>query len=120
MIRIVFALLMANLTLPFMAPQAEADTLVWRMKSDHQYIVYVKFFSQRYERAWPGGGESYVFDDSRTHTLRLECESGEKICFGAFTKHESSVWGIGKYGDEGCQKCCRTCGSYYETIDVLN
>ena len=121
MIRTLLAMMIVLLGSPFSSSPANADVLEWRMKSDYRFIVYVRFFSNKYERAWPGGDESYVLDDSDRRLMRLSCEQGEKICFGAFTKNQSGpYWGVGRYGDEGCEKCCRTCGFTYDGIDVLN
>lgn len=119
MIRLILALVFTVVSSPFISTQASADVLEWRMSSDYQYIVYVRFFSQRYNRAWPGGNQSYVLDDSDTHLMRLECETGEKICFGGFTKSERTTWGVGPYGKGGCDSCCRTCGDWYDAVDSL-
>lgn len=112
------ALIIANMMPP---AAAKADTLEWTMRNDYPYIVYVRFFSKTYSnRAWPGGDESYIFDDGRNKTVRLSCRSGEKICFGGFTKSRRTYWGVGEYGSKGCKSCCRYCGEYYSTTDVLN
>ncbi len=121
MIRTLLATMILVLGSTVISTSASAGTLDWRIKSEYRYIVYVRFFSDKYNRSWPGGDEAYVLKDSNNHLMRLSCESGEKICFGGFTDNESgSEWGVGRYGDSGCEKCCRTCGSTYGGIDVLH
>jgi len=91
--------------------QASADTLTWKIRSTYPYRIYLEFYSQDYNRAWPGGGEVYVLKDSRYHTYRLNCSTGEKICYGAWvTTDQGTYWGVGQNDEEGCSDCCTTCG----------
>ncbi|MEM7439366.1 MAG: hypothetical protein AAF393_07195 [Pseudomonadota bacterium] len=106
--------------LPSVSP-AKAQVLEWTMRNDHVYTVYVKFFSMnRRGHEWPGNGNTYVYSDGYPKTVRLSCRSGEKICFGGFTSSRQTWWGVGEFGNKGCQSCCRTCGEYYSATDVLN
>lgn len=115
---IFIALIVAHLAPP--AP-AKADVLEWTMRNDYPYTIYVRFFSKTYNnRAWPGGNDSYIFNDGFDKTVRLACEPGEYICFGGFTQSRQSYWGVGEYGNQGCSTCCRYCGEFYNTTDVLN
>ncbi|MCP5087810.1 MAG: hypothetical protein GY952_13535 [Rhodobacteraceae bacterium] len=119
MIRLTMAALLALLGSTLLPQSAKADVLEWRMRSERQYVVYVSFFAVNSNRAWPGGDQAYVLKDSDNHLFRLECRTGEKICMGASTKHEGSIWGVGPYGDGGCEDCCRSCGNRYTGVDVL-
>ena len=93
------------------ATQASAAELVWRFKSEHQHQVSLEFYSQDRNHVWPGGGDVYVLKDSDTHTFSLNCNYGEKICFGAWVRNDSSsYWGAGYDGADACESCCFSCG----------
>src|ERR1700685_3404884 len=63
---------------------ASADNLHWEIRSLHPNIVYLEFYSQNRSYVWPGGTESWVLKDSNFHSFNLACNTGEKICFGAW------------------------------------
>ena len=115
---LIFVLFLLTSVLP--PANAQADDLRLTMRSDYPYIIYVRFFSKTYSnRAWPGGNDSYIFNDSQNKSIHLACETGEKICYGAFPKSRSVYWGVGEYGNKGCNNCCFTCGDYYGNPVVL-
>lgn len=90
---------------------AKADTLRWSIKSDYQYTVSLEFYSQKYNRAWPGNGKVWIIDDYQTHDYNLECEYGEQICYGAWVRNNSDTyWGVGPNNSHSCTNCCGTCG----------
>lgn len=91
---------------------AKADTLVWKVRSKFPYKVYIKFFSQDRNNVWPSADRAWVLDDSKYHTFRLRCQRGEKICYGAGTDSQRTVWGVGPKGENGCSSCCQTCGNH--------
>lgn len=119
MLRPVLPLLCIIASMPLTSVSAGADTLSWSLRNDHPYTVYVRFFSKEFNRAWPGGENSYVFDDGRDRRVTLACNTGERICFGGFTKSRRAIWGVGEYGTESCEACCRICGDSYNTTDVF-
>jgi hypothetical protein len=93
------------------AGPASAEVLTWHVTSQDQYIVHVQFFSQTYDRVWPGADRVWVIDDYAEHTYRLECTPGEKICIGAAEDGDySTYWGVGLDNDKSCSNCCATCG----------
>ena len=100
------AIVMIGLT----AVPATADTLTWRIRKNTRGTIYLEFYSQDYNRAWPGRGKSYVLRDRRLRTYRLRCRRGERICYGAWTRGERRYWGVGRYGDNYCRNCCYRCG----------
>jgi hypothetical protein len=70
------------------------------------------FHSKNRKAAWPGNGNAYVIHAFGTQELRLRCNPGEKICYGATVEgRNDTYWGVGPYGDKGCERCCITCGS---------
>lgn len=90
---------------------ARADSLRWFIKSDYQYTVSLEFYSQRYNRAWPGNGQVYVINDYNNHEYNLECETGEQICYGAWARGDSNTyWGVGMNNSQRCSNCCGICG----------
>ena len=108
----------------FMASLAGTSTsageVVWKIKSEHPNTVTVEFYSQDRNHVWPGGGEVYVIKDWDTHSYSLPCNSGEKICFGAWVMNDtSSYWGAGYDGDEACDNCCAICGATDLRTQVL-
>ena len=93
------------------ATQAFADELVWRIKSEHPNQVSVEFYSQDRNHVWPGGGEVHIIKDWDTHTYSLTCDDGEKICYGAWVRNDSSTyWCAGNDGGQACDNCCAVCG----------
>ena len=93
-----------------LAGPAFADNVTFRIKSDHPKKVQIKFYSQQRNHVWPTRTTSYNLFDSDLHDFRLECNRGEKICYGAWVMNTgSSYWGVG-YGDkDGCERCCIIC-----------
>lgn len=120
MIRLVLILFLIGLAPSVMPKQAQAEELEWTLRNEHGATVYVLFFSKTRNHVWPGGGNTYVFNDRGTHTQRLACRRGETICFGGFNADRSLFWGVGAAGTKGCTTCCRVCGEFYTDVDVLN
>ena len=121
MIRALIILVAAVLVQLPTPSKVDAQVLEWTIRNNSYDTIYVKFFSKsRRGHEWPGGGDTYVYSDGYPKTVRLACRRGEKICFGGFTASRRTWWGVGEYGDRGCRSCCRTCGEYYSSTDVLN
>jgi hypothetical protein len=93
-------------------PEASAETMDWRVKSNYRYKVQVAFYSQTRSHEWPGGGEAYNLNDSDTHLYSLSCVEGEKICLGGWvTGNAGKYWGVGFKSRHGCKSCCYICGA---------
>ena len=90
----------------------KAETETWRIRSFHPYTAQLEFYSQdRKGLVWPGRGQVYALRDSSFHTYSLECNPGERICWGAWdTGSGSPYWGVGRNSRHGCTGCCWTCG----------
>ena len=90
---------------------AAADTLSVTINNYYGETIQVEFYSQWYNRAWPGGDQAYDIESSRE--FQLACEPGEEIAFGAWVKYDPDVyWGVGD-GHQGCERCVLTCGGAY-------
>lgn len=110
------AIIAAVLTAAFfvvLAPAgAEAQSeMTFRIQSEHENKVQVKFFSQdRADYEWPGGGKAYNLDDSEVHAIKLKCLGGETICYGGWVTGNSKLyWGAGADGKRSCKNCCYVC-----------
>ena len=94
---------------PFMPAN---DVLVFQVKSNHPYKVFIEFCSDN--GRWPEAGQLWVLDDSEWHTYRLECARGESICYGAMNHNNPSnvtaTWGAGIDCADSCSDCCYRCG----------
>lgn len=102
------------------AGKAQADNLVWSIKSDHPNVVSLEFYSQDYNRAWPGGGEVYILDDWDPKSFNLQCSTGELICYGAWVRGDSNTyWGVGIDNSQYCSDCCYYCGEPTDPITLL-
>ncbi|WP_439611625.1 hypothetical protein [Reyranella sp.] len=110
--RLLICVAMTALASLFAVGSAQADeTFTFRVKSDYQYKVQIAFFSQSRSYVWPGPGRAFSLDDARTQSFPLSCESGEKICYGAWVTGDGNLsWGVGPKNDQGCKNCCFVCG----------
>ena len=103
------------------AAPLRAETLTWKIRSEHPKVVSLEFYSQRRDVAWPGDGQVYVLKDYDTHTYRLSCRAGESICYGAWVRNrERSYWGVGANNRNSCRHCCYTCDGGETKVIVLN
>ncbi len=111
-LRLLIVVAVAAMTSLFAVGSAHADeTFTFRVKSDYQYKVQIAFFSQSRNHVWPGPGRAFSLDDSQTQSFPLSCESGEKICYGAWVTGDGNLsWGVGPKNDQGCKNCCFICG----------
>lgn len=101
---------------------AAAQTVTVNIQTNHYSRIYVRFFSQASDAAWPGGDDAYEIADDNSHQYVLQCTDGEQICYGAFDTiltDGGDYWGVGKYGNEGCDSCCLHCdgGTYSFTLN---
>ncbi|MBX9589575.1 MAG: hypothetical protein K2X43_09735 [Hyphomonadaceae bacterium] len=93
------------------AQPGSATTMTWTVKSMYQYKVQIAFYSRERNHEWPGSGQAWDLNDYNNHTYTLNCQRGEKICFGAWvTGNASKYWGVGFGGKQGCSSCCFHCG----------
>jgi hypothetical protein len=101
---------------------ASADVMTWKLRSFSNNAIEVAFYSQNRRTEWPGGGKVYVNRTYDTVSYPLTCIKGEKICYGAWVKGNSSRhWGMGQGGKQKCTNCCYTCGGNTTTqIHNLN
>ena len=96
-------------TLAAAAP-AVAETITFRVVAKHQNIVDVEFYSRTRNVVWPGNNRVYSIQDFNQHSYKLNCQPGEKICYGAWVRGNQTIyWGQGAGGKNACRNCCYTC-----------
>ncbi|MFM2278279.1 MAG: hypothetical protein RLZZ444_510 [Pseudomonadota bacterium] len=103
------------------ATSVMADEVTFSIRNSHPNAVEVELYSQDRDHVWPGNGEIYLFDDGETKEIPLSCQSGEKICYGAWISGDrETYWGVGPDNQQSCTDCCYTCeGGKTETIDLV-
>lgn len=107
--RVLLALGVA-LLLP-LATFAAAEEITFKINNDYDKDIQIEFYSQERSHAWPGGNNAYNLSSGDSNSYKLACRSGEKICYGAWVKGNSSTyWGVGLNNKQSCDSCCQTCG----------
>jgi hypothetical protein len=99
------------------------NVAVFKISNSYKYLVHIRFYSQDRSHEWPGDRKVWIMDDSKSHTFRLACRTGERICFGAWAPPRANpYWGVGSSNNESCQGCCIACGgsSAFATNLVYN
>jgi hypothetical protein len=91
-------------------------TITWQIIDNTRAQLSIAFYSQnRAQTAWPGWGHNWSLTQ-RESTFGLNCQAGEKICYGAWITNniDGPYWGVGPYSRHGCTKCCAVCdgGTY--------
>lgn len=110
--------LMALTCLP--VAQAKADSVLFSIQSEYKYIIHLAFYSSDRDWEWPGGDEVYVIDNYEVYDFHLNCQYGEKICYGAWPKgSRKTYWGVGRDGRQGCENCCIRCEGGETGVIVL-
>jgi hypothetical protein len=103
-------LLAVALLLPT-ATIANAEEITFKINNDYDKDIQIEFYSQNRSHAWPGGNKAYNLEASDSNSYKLACQQGEKICYGAWVKGNSSTyWGVGLNGKYSCDACCQVCG----------
>jgi hypothetical protein len=103
------------------AGQALADDVTFIMKNSHENAVEVELYSQDRKHVWPGGNEVYYLDDGDSKQIKLSCQQGETICYGAWVSGDKQTyWGTGPNNKDSCEDCCYTCeGGETEEINLV-
>ena len=94
-------------------PAAHPTTAKFTLHNRDRYSLNARFFSQtRANWVWPDQKRHYPL--SRDDTFSLNCNAGEKICYGAWRENQDVNWGVGRDDDRSCSNCCTTCGGELE------
>ena len=106
------------------APVAAAD-FPFQFVNDSERDVSIKLFSRAgTHREWPSKTKSYsIRPNAAVQELKIDCDEGEQICWGAWATVQSASGMIGQRdvraikflsgaGDRGiraCTDCCHVC-----------
>jgi hypothetical protein len=83
--------------------------ITFKVECQSKYKIQIGFYSKDRNVAWPGNERAYNIDDYKTHVYKLRCNSGEKICYGAWQAGGSEYWGAGFNARHACRGCCAPC-----------
>lgn len=112
----------------FCIPSTAAE-MTFQLINDTERPLNLKFFSRAESRQeWPSKTKAYsVKPDSAVQQIKLTCEEGEQICWGAWmttqrisgeingaagqraTQTSKSSTGAGERGLRTCERCCHIC-----------
>ena len=69
---------------------------------------------------WPALNQVYFTGPGGEIDVRIACEVGALICYGAETDPPSDIfWGVGIDGNEGCDDCCEPCDDVLVEYELL-
>ena len=101
-------------------PAEPPRQVTWRITNSTGLAIGVLFFSQtRPGQAWPGSNMNWPMTPGNTANYNLACETGERICYGAFAPYRSEFWGVGTYGNQACSNCCFLCDGTVHAINLV-
>lgn len=92
--------------------EIDSRSLEWNISKGFDRNLGLQFFSQSRNWVWPSSRRQYTLTDLETHQFRINCEPGERVCFGAWLDGRSRqrVWGVGTKNKRACKTCCGVCG----------
>ena len=98
-----------------------AQTLTWKFQSFDKTVVDIQFYPESRTRLFPANRPVYSLDDYGMHSYTISCAAGEKICYGAWMRTNTSAhWGKGKDEKNRCSDCCYTCNGGTTPIHKLS
>jgi hypothetical protein len=86
--------------------------VTFKLTNRAKHTIHVKFFARIDKEEW---GE-FRLDDRRQQSFRLRCKIPQKICYGAYYRDHSLVWGTGPDGRKGCSNCCLECDTVERNV----
>jgi hypothetical protein len=97
------------------------NQIMFVVKSEHPRVVDIAFYSDHRRHAWPGFNRVYTIRDYKPHHYVLNCNRGEKICYGAGVRNAyRQYWGVGIGNRVRCATCCFVCQGQRTRQIVLN
>ena len=118
MIRLV-ALLSMSLVLAASALPAQAADMTFLIANKVGKPIAIELYG-RDGRSWPGDDQVYMLPEEERKSIPIECEAGERICYGAWMVGNDAVrWGAGPENDQNCETCCALCvATSHVEIDI--
>jgi len=97
-------------------PKAErqapkSNEIVWFFQNNYGRQIEYKLYAWNRNWSWPGGNRVFVLPaNRRTYKTKIQCQRGEKVCYGAWQSSNRRVsWGVGYNARFNCNNCCFTC-----------
>jgi hypothetical protein len=116
-----FALIAVAGAANFSVHPARAASLVFNITNKDRYDMQVEFYSESRKHVWPGGNEVFILRHGRTQRFALNCNPGEKICYGSWRAIGDAIhWGAGRNDREHCDNCCFVCGRGEARFSLLD
>jgi hypothetical protein len=132
MIRLLTILFICVLTSLAFSQKANAADMTFQFINDTERALSLKLFSRGADgkqagQQWPGKTKAYSLrPDDAVQQLKIDCEEGEKICWGAWvvvqsvsgqisrdgernTRTGSYQYGVGQKNFRECARCCQVC-----------
>ena len=123
-----FALTVFVIASVLAAPAAAAE-MTFQLVNDTERALNFKLFSRGDSRQqWPSKTKAYSINpDTAVQQVKITCEAGEQICWGAWMKVQSvsgeirgangeretrsstHSTGAGERGQRSCEHCCHVC-----------
>ena len=108
---------------------ATAADIRFQLINDTEYAINLRFFSRgESHQVWPSKSKAFTLKaDSAIQLVKLSCEVGEQICWGAWmatqtesgemtgtsgqrsTVRNTTYYGVGDRGVRSCVNCCQVC-----------
>lgn len=96
-------------------------SLTWHFKSTFYSRIELAFYSDDRRLKWPPGDQVYYVESGTSADIRLSCQIGQRICYGAWPSgNTDSFWGVGYTARQGCSNCCYTCNGGESDVISLN
>ena len=107
---------------------ATAAEMTFQLVNDTERALNLKLFSRSESRQqWPSKTKAFsIKPDSAVQQLKITCEEGEQVCWGAWmtvqsvsgeigsggqreTRTSTYSTGVGERGQRTCERCCHIC-----------
>ena len=115
--------------LSLLSPAALGAEMTFQITNDTERALNLKFFSRAESRKeWPSKTKAFsVRPESVAQQIKINCEEGEQICWGAWmtvqsvsgeivgpggqraTRTSKFSTGVGERGLRTCERCCHIC-----------
>ena len=119
-------LALATFLLAATVPAAAADFTFPFVNNTDQALALKLFSRAESHRQWPSKTKTYSLrPDAAVQELKIDCDDGEQICWGAWMgassggtiggthqregRSSKQVAGAGDRGMESCETCCHVC-----------
>jgi hypothetical protein len=132
MIRLLIILFICVLTSVGFSQKVSAAEMTFQFINDTERALSLKLFSRGVDgkqagQHWPAQTKAYSLrPDEAVQQLKINCEEGEKICWGAWvvvqsvagqigsdggrsTRTGSHQYGVGQKNFRECERCCHVC-----------